>query len=407
MKKTKLQLWQKVTLGLILGAIFGSIFPHYAATLKPVGDIFLRAIKMIIPALVFLSLISGVTGVSSNASLRHIGMKATMIFIVVTFFSVGIGIAIGLILEPGKGVFLNLGNSHSSNNVSEFNFINFLVEVIPDNYFRAMIDGNTMQIVFIAIFTGVIMNSINTSVTEIKNLFNQALKLVLKMVSVIMEFSPFASFALTAYVVGTQGFDVMITLSKLVFSVIFAIFLQYVIFGLMIIFFARISPMPFYKKSLEYQAIAFSTSSSKVTLPITMQTCREKMGISETSSSFILPLGASINMSGMAINLSLTTIFFAQVTNTALSLQDYLMIVLTSTIGSIGGAGIPGASLIMLPMIFSSVHIPIEGIAILAGIDRIIDMMRTTISITGDAAITLIIDAREGLLDREIYNKEF
>ncbi len=404
--KKKLQLWQKVTLGLIFGAIFGSIFPSYAAYLKPVGDVFLRAIKMIIPALVFLSLISGVTGVSSNSSLGSIGMKATIIFTVATFFAVGIGIAIGLILEPGKGVFINLGNHDSINNIQEFNFINFLVNVVPENYFKAMVDGNTIQIVFIAIFTGVIMNSIGSAVSEIKVIFNQGLKLVLKMVSVIMEFSPFASFALTAYVVGTQGFDVMITLSKLVFSVIFAIFLQYGIFGLMILFFARISPMPFYKKSLEYQAIAFSTSSSKVTLPITMQTCREKMGISETSSSFILPLGASINMSGMAINLSLTTIFFAQVTNTVLSIQDYLMIVLTSTIGSIGGAGIPGASLIMLPMVFSSVHIPIEGIAILAGIDRIIDMMRTTISITGDAAITLIIDEREGLLDKELYYKD-
>ena len=404
--KKKLQLWQKVTLGLIFGAIFGSIFPGYAAHLKPVGDVFLRAIKMIIPALIFLSLISGVTGVSSNSSLGSIGMKATIIFIVATFFAVGIGMAIGLILEPGKGVFINLGNHDSINNIQEFNFINFLVNVVPENYFKAMVDGNTIQIVFIAIFTGVIMNSIGSAVSEIKVIFNQGLKLVLKMVSIIMEFSPFASFALTAYVVGTQGFDVMITLSKLVFSVIFAIFLQYGIFGLMILFFARISPMPFYKKSLEYQAIAFSTSSSKVTLPITMQTCREKMGISETSSSFILPLGASINMSGMAINLSLTTIFFAQVTNTALSIQDYLMIVLTSTIGSIGGAGIPGASLIMLPMVFSSVHIPIEGIAILAGIDRIIDMMRTTISITGDAAITLIIDEREGLLDKELYYKD-
>jgi len=382
------------------------MFPNYAVHLKPIGDMFLKAIKMIIPALVFLSLISGVTGVSSNASLGSIGMRATIIFTIATVFAVSIGIAIGLILEPGKGVFINLGTNGVNTNFQEFNFITFLVDVIPDNCFRAMVEGNTIQIVFLAIFTGVVMNTINSSVTEVKLFFNQLLKLILKMVSVIMEFSPFASFSLTAYVVGTQGFDVMITLSKLVFSVIFAIFLQYGIFGLMILFFARISPMPFYKKSLEYQAIAFSTSSSKVTLPITMQTCRQKLGISETSSSFILPLGASINMSGMAINLSLTTIFFAQVTNTHLGFHDYLMIVLTSTIGSIGGAGIPGASLIMLPMVFSSVHIPIEGIAILAGIDRIIDMMRTTISITGDAAITLIIDAREGLLDKEIYNSD-
>jgi Na+/H+-dicarboxylate symporter len=178
---------------------------------------------------------------------------------------------------------------------------------------------------------------------------------------------------------------------------------QYFVFGLLIIVFCRISPIPFYRKSIPYQALAFSTSSSKATLPTTMQICREQLGVSDTSASFILPLGASINMDGFAINLGLTTVFFAQMLGITLSLHDYVVIIITATLGSIGGAGLPGASLIMLPMVLSSVNIPIEGVAIMAGIDRILDMLRTTINITGDATITLIIDHNEGQLDEAKY----
>lgn len=163
------------------------------------------------------------------------------------------------------------------------------------------------------------------------------------------------------------------------------------------------SPMPFYKKSLEYQIIAFSTGSSKASLPTTMKVCRENLGISESSTSFVLPLGASINMDGLAINLSLATIFFAQLLGVTLSPYDYMIITITATLGSIGGAGIPGGLLVMLPMVLSSVNLPIEGVAILAGIDRILDMFRTTISITGDAVVTLIVDHSEDSLDKERY----
>ena len=164
------------------------------------------------------------------------------------------------------------------------------------------------------------------------------------------------------------------------------------------------SPMPFYRKSLEYQSIALSTGSSKASLATTMQVCRQRLGISESSTSFVLPLGASINMDGMAINLALTSVFFAQMMGIALSLSDYMVIILTATLGSMGGAGIPGGSLVMLPMILSAVNMPIEGVAIIAGIDRVLDLLRTAINITGDATITLVIDSSEGTLDRDLYN---
>ena len=399
-----MKLWKKVTLGLILGIIFGIFLPEYVQYIKPVGDIFLRMIKMVIAPLIFFSLVAGITSISDPASLGRIGIKAVMAFLGTTFFAVVFGIIVALVLKPGFGTHIDFGLPHSVVQQSKgFNMLDFVVGIVPNNIVGAFYNSDVLQIVFFAIFSGYIINKMGPSGEVIKDMFHSLSKMILKMISMIIQLSPYGAFALTAWVVGTQGFDVMISLSKLVAAVVIAMIFQYCIFGVLIRLFCRISPIPFYKKSIEYQILAFSTSSSKATLGTTMQVCRERLGISESSTSFILPLGASINMDGFAINLSLTTIFFAQILGVHLGLQDYLVIIMTSTLGSIGGAGIPGASLIMLPMVLSSINLPIEGVAIIAGIDRLLDMLRTTINITGDATITLIIDSSEGTLDREKY----
>lgn len=399
-----MKLWTKVTLGLILGVIFGIFLPEYVYYIKPVGDIFLRMIKMVIAPLIFFSLVAGITSISDPASLGRIGVKAVTAFLGTTFFAVVFGIAVALVLKPGYGTHIDFGLPHNALEQSKgFNMLDFLVGIVPSNIVEAFYNSNVLQIVFFAIFSGYIINKMGSSGEVIKDMFHSLSKMILKMISMIIQLSPYGAFALTAWVVGTQGFDVMISLSKLVTAVVIAMMFQYCIFGVLIRIFCRISPIPFYKKSIEYQVLAFSTSSSKATLATTMQVCRERLGISESSTSFILPLGASINMDGFAINLSLTTIFFAQIMGINLALQDYLVIIVTATLGSIGGAGIPGASLIMLPMVLSSINLPIEGVAIIAGIDRLLDMLRTTINITGDATITLIIDSSEGTLDREKY----
>ncbi|MCC8372137.1 MAG: dicarboxylate/amino acid:cation symporter [Rickettsia endosymbiont of Pseudomimeciton antennatum] len=399
-----MKLWKKVTLGLILGIMFGIYFPEYVSYIKPVGDIFLRLIKMIIAPLIFFSLVSGITSMNDPASLGRVGLKAVVAFLGTTFFAVVFGITVALVLKPGYGVHINFDVAQSISQDKSFNMLNFFVNIVPENIVGSFANSNVLQIVFFAIFFGLVLNKMDVSATPIKNLFHILSKIVLKMISMIIQLSPYGAFALTAWIVGTQGFDVMISLSKLVAAIVIAMICQYGIFGMLIYLFCRISPLPFYRKSLEYQVLAFSTSSSKATLATTMQVCRERLGISESSTSFVLPLGASINMDGFAINLALTTIFFAQMMGVDLALHDYLVIIITSTLGSIGGAGIPGASLIMLPMVLSSINLPIEGVAIIAGIDRILDMLRTTINITGDATITLIIDNSEGTLNKDTYN---
>ncbi len=400
----KIQLWHKVTIGLVAGVAFGVAFPDYVQQIKPLGTIFLRLISMIITPLIFCSLVSGITSMQDPASLGRVGMKATIAFLLTTCFAVLFGIFIATILEPGVGVHIDFNYDKTAVTAKHFDLVSFIVEIVPDNAMKAFADSTKLlQVVFFAIFTGVTINKLGSNVSGVKNSIQMITKIVFKMISMIILLSPYAAFALTAWVVGTQGLGILLSLSKLIGAVVIAMFCQYLIFGLLILVFCRISPIPFYRKSIVYQALAFSTSSSKATLPTTMQVCKEELGVSETSCSFILPLGASINMDGFAINLSLTTIFFAQMLGVSLDFHDYLVIMITSTLGSIGGAGLPGASLIMLPMVLSSVNLPIEGVAIMAGIDRILDMLRTTINITGDATITLIVDHLEGQMDEAKY----
>lgn len=410
-----MKLWQKVICGLILGILFGLFANEYVYYIKPFGDIFLKLIKMIITPLVFFSLISGVTSISNADNLGRIGIKSVLAFTITTLFAVVFGLIVALVFKPGNGIKVDLTSGALSglssatnlaiNHVSseKFNALEFIFQFIPSNIFEAFAQGNILQIVFCALFIGTTIVSIGEKGKIVKDFCDNVAQIIIKMIGYIMNLSPIGAFALTAWVVGTQGIDIMLSLSRLMFAVIMAMFFQYLIFGILIYIFCRISPFPFYRKSFEYQIMAFSTSSSKATLPVTMEVCKNNLGVSSNLTSFLLPFGASINMDGLAINLSLTAIFFAQLLGIDLVFSDYIIIVITSTLGSIGGAGIPGASLIMLPMVLSSVNLPIEGVAILAGIDRILDMFRTIINITGDATITLIIADSEKALDRKKY----
>ncbi|RTK93612.1 MAG: dicarboxylate/amino acid:cation symporter [Rickettsiales bacterium] len=400
-----MKLWQKVFLGLILGVAFGRYLPQYVEVVKPVGTVFLRLIKMVIVPLLFFSLVSGIIGMKDPGSIGRIARKSIVAYLGTTCLAVMFGLGVGYLLEPGTGVKLDLGQELQTVSSSHsFGLLNFFIEIVPDNIFTAVAEARVLQVVFFSVFTGIMINSLGSSADPIRELIHSAAKLVLKMIAVIVQLSPYAAFSLTAWVIGEQGIDIIFTLGKLVQAIIFAFILQYIVYGLIIVIFCRMSPIPFYKKSIEYQMIAMSTGSSKASLSTTMQVCQQKLGVSETSTSFVLPIGASINMNGLSIKLGLSTIFFAQVMGIDLAFADYIIIILTGTLGSIGGAGIPGSLIIMLPIMLSSVGLPIEGVAFLVGIDRVLDLLSTTINITGDAAITLVVDNSEGTLDKEMYN---
>ncbi|MDG1436718.1 MAG: dicarboxylate/amino acid:cation symporter [Rickettsiaceae bacterium] len=403
-----MKLWHKVFLGLILGLLFGVYLPQHVDYVKPIGTVFLRLIKMIIVPLLFFSLLSGITGMRDPSSIGRVARKSVLAYMGTTCFAVMFGLGVAHIMKPGEGVTIELGHvPDSAVGEGGFSLLDFLINIVPSNIFVSFSDDTKiLQVVFFSIFTGIIINNMGSVANPLREFIQSASKLVLKMIAVIVELSPYAAFALTAWVVGVQGLGIILSLSKLIVAILIAYVLQYLIFGLFIIVFCRLSPLPFYRKSIEYQMIAFSTGSSKASLATTMQVCRQKLGVSETSTSFVLPLGAAINMDGLAIKLGLSVIFFAQIMGIDLSMHDYMVIILIGTLGSIGGAGIPGSFIIMLPIMLTSIGMPIEGVALLVGVDRILDLFSTAINITGDATITLVVDSTEGTLDREAYNAE-
>jgi Na+/H+-dicarboxylate symporter len=417
------KLWFRVLLGLFLGIAFGFAMGGVGADnilgadgkeilteyVKPVGTVFINMIKMVVVPLIFFSLVSGITSMTNAESFKRIGLKSVAAFLMTGAFAVCIGLTFGTLFHPGIGVDLSalkeqVGEVTTTAHPKTVNLIQIFVDMIPTNIFKAMADDNILQVVVFAIFVGVTLNVLDEKVRNLIDLCKSAAHLVFKLIETIIQFSPYGVFALTAWVVGTQGVEILIALLKLVLTVTGALFTQYLLFGLMIMVFARLSPLPFYRKMAEAQLLAFSTSSSKATLSTAMRVVNEKIGVSKSSTSFVLPLGASINMDGTAIYLGICALFFSQSYGIPLDFHHYLILVLTATLGSIGAAGIPGGSLIMMGMVFTSVGLPLEGIALIAGVDRILDMMRTTVNITGDSLITMLVDKSEGTMEVETYH---
>ncbi|MBP9791754.1 MAG: dicarboxylate/amino acid:cation symporter [Rickettsiales bacterium] len=401
-----LALWKKITVGLVAGIVVGIVFGEDADVLKPIGDIFIRLIRMIIIPLIYVSIVMGMTSINDSASLSRIALKSIATFLLTTSFAIVIGLATAHFLKPGMSISADAFSIHLVDRVNsdiQFEIMKLINDTIPDNALNALVSGKMLQVVFFSFFTGVVINGVGKEKKLIVKGFKLAAKVIFRMIDLILKLAPYGAFALTSSVVGKQGIGMLQSLGMLVVTLMTAMVVQYIVFGVLIAIVARLSPFPFYKKSLEYQSLAFSTSSSKATLSTTMRVCAEKLGVSRNSTSFVLPLGAAINMDGMAIYLGICTLFFAQIYGINLTTIEYMIIILTSTLGSIGAAGIPSGTIIMLPMVLSAVNIPIEGIALIAGIDRILDMMRTTLNITGDAAVTLLIDRSEGTLDEKIY----
>lgn len=419
-----MKLWHKVLIGLGLGVVFGFFMGQVEQIpvletsgkdflthgIKPIGTVFINLIKMVVVPLIFFSLISGITGMTDSQAFKRVGLKSVGAYLLTGAFAVCIGLAFGEIFQPGLGVDLSILQTHAADaakapaNGETISLITLIVGIIPTNIIKAMADDHILQVVVFAIFTAVTMNAMREKVQNLIDLCHSAAQVVFKMIETVVKFSPYGVFALTSWIVGTQGFDILIALLKLVMVVCGALFTQYLIFGLMIIVFGRMSPMPFYKKVLEPQSLAFSTSSSKATLSTAMRVANERMGVSKTSTSFVLPLGASINMDGTAIYLGICALFFSQAFSIPIDSHHYFILILTATLGSIGAAGIPGGSLIMMGMVLTSVGLPLEGIALIAGVDRILDMLRTTVNITGDTLITLLVDKSEGTFDEKTYH---
>lgn len=413
MEKKKTSLSTKILMALILGIIFGIIANMFFGEtlnstlskwiLVPVGNIFFRGIKLIVVPLVLFSLIVGTASLGDVKKLGRIGGKIIVYYLFTTAFAISIAIAIAKITNPGLG--LNLPKPTEFKAAEAPFVMDIFVNMVPTNPFESLVKGEMLQIIVFAILFGISMTLIGEKVNPLLNLIEQANEVCLKLIGIIMLFAPFGVFALISNVIMSQGLKVIIPLLKYGFTILAALLIQVVlIYGLALKVLGKVNPITFFKKFWSVMVVAFSTSSSNATLPVNLKTCEEKLGIPESIASFTIPLGATINMDGTAIMQGVATIFIAQIYGIHLGFNDILMVILTATLASIGTAGVPGVGLVMLAMVLQQVGIPVEGIALIIPIDRILDMCRTVVNVTGDAVGTTIVAKSEGELNLDVYN---
>ena len=407
LKKPGLPLWGKIFIGLIAGVIVGGLVGEEIATtwFKPIGTIFISLIKMLIVPLIFSSLLAGLCSMDDIKKMGRIGAKTFAIYLATTAFAITIGLLIGTVLEPGVGV--DLGGAVAREAKAAPSFLNLIIDIIPKNPAAAMSSGNVLQIIFFALIFGVAINMAGEKAKPVAKFFISVAEVMYKVTDIVISVAPYGVFGLMAWVSGKFGLDVLLPLSKIIGGVYLgAIIHSVVILGGAILIFGKLSPMRFFKGIRSAQAVAFTTTSSSGTLPVTLECVQQNLGVSKPVSGFVLPVGATINMDGTAIYLGVAALFIAQAYNVDLSFGNYITIILTSTLASIGSAGVPGAGLILFSLVLTSVGLPLEGIALIAGIDRILDMARTTVNVTGDAMVSVLIAKGEGEIDETIYNTD-
>lgn len=397
--------WQKIFLAMFLGAIFGILAPDIAVHLKPMGDIFVKLIKMIVVPLVFFSISAAIISMEHTHSLGRIGGKSILIYLVSTAIAIIIALVMATMFDPAAGITNTVDLTQESIKTPEVvSLSDTIVSLIPTNPLQAMAEGNVLQVIVFAVFLGMAITFTEKKLDKITGFLNESAEVFYSLTGIIMKYAPYGIFGLVGWVASTQDAAVLQSLVKLVIVVVSAcLFHAFVVYSFFIAFFARLNPVVFFRKIVDAQIIAFSTSSSSATLPVTIKVAEENLGVSKGTSKFVLPLGSTVNMDGTAIYLGIAAVFVAGLVGVDLTFVDFLTIVLTATLASIGAAGIPGVALVMMSMIFTAVGLPLEAIAIVAGVDRILDMVRTTVNVTGDLAVAVVIDRSEGSFNEKIF----
>ena len=418
-KLIRSELHTKIFIGLLAGIPAGFLLGDLVEYLQPVGDIFLRLIRMIVVPLVFSSLFVGTASLGDIRKLGRIGVKTMGYYLSTTAIAITIGLILGNIFTPGNSIDQatreRLFSAHQTEAAQKIDIasnkpdiLETLVEIVPGNPVESLAEANMLQIIFFALLLGIAVTMLPENRGKPLIRFFEALSdTMIQTVHIVMKMAPLGVFALIAVVVGRFGTDILVSLLKYTLVVLLGlgvhIFLTY---STAIRLFANYNFFKFLKGIRPAQLIAFSTSSSSATLPVTIECCEENLGISEKVSSFVLPLGATINMDGTALYQGVAAIFIAQVYGISLTIANQLTIVLMATLASIGAAGVPGIGIITLAMVLETIGVPLEGIALILGVDRLIDMCRTTVNITGDSSCALIIGASEKELREEVPSKE-
>jgi len=394
-------LWQRVIGALILGIIVGYIWGPGAASIKIIGDIFIAFIKMLVVPLIFFSLVAGVASIGDLRKLGSVGWRALLLFVVTGQMAVWLGLAIGTIVQPGAGVDISTIEMGATPPPSETTFRDMILGMIPQSPVQVMADANVLPLIVFALLIGIGILMAKEDGEPVLKIFDSGAVVMQKVTMIVMELTPFGVFALMAWVSGTLGVDALQALGiVVVLNYVGCLLIIGLIYGGMIKFLAKLPVIDFFRGIIDAIAVSYSTASSNATLPVTLRCARRNLGVSNSVASFVISLGATINMNGTAMYLGLATLFGAQVFGVQLDMGDYVLISILGTLGAIGAAGIPGAGLIMMALVFGAVGVPLETIALVAGIDRIMDMMRTTTNVSGDAAVATTVASMTGEIDK-------
>jgi Na+/H+-dicarboxylate symporter len=370
-----------------------------------VGQIFVRSLKLLVVPLVLVSLICGVSSLGNNSRMGAVALKTVVLYLVTTAIAISLAILTAVIVQPGVGIDLALASEFVAKEAPPLK--QTLINIFPSNPVESMANGATLQIIVFALLFGFAVTKAGEQGQRIISFFNDLNAVIMKMVMMLMLIAPFGIFCLLAKLFADVGVGMIMSLGKYFLTVLFVLLLHSLgVYSLLLKFFTGLSVKTFLSKLRPALALAFSTASSGATMPVTMRTVEQRLGVSKSVSSFTVPLGATINMDGTAIMQGVATVFIAQAYNIGLSFEGYLAVVLTATLASIGTAAVPGVGLVMLVMVLNQVGLPVEGIGLIIGVDRLLDMTRTATNVTGDAMVTTVVANSEGLLDKTVFDSQ-
>ena len=407
-----MSLTNKIFLALIVGFLTGSISnilqlgssTFLTDVIDVPGSLFISSLKMLVVPVVFFSIVCGVSNLSELSTLGRIGGKSFFLYLFTTTIAISLALLVSSLINPGSNA--NFGTVEGFIQKEGPSLKEVIINIVPYNPIKALADSNMLQIIFFAIFFGISINLLKEKAKRIKDISNLFNDLFLKMIEIVMYFAPFGVFFLIYKTFLTQGFQAIVDLGAYFFSVLIVLIIHFFLtYGGLLIIFTKIKITRFYSKMKDTFLFAFSTASSAATIPITLKTVEERLGVDKSVASFSVPLGATINMDGTAIMQGVATVFIANAYNIDLSIVDYLSVILVATLASIGTAGVPGVGLVMLTMVLNQVGLPTEGIALIIGIDRILDMTRTAVNVTGDAAISCLVAKSEKKIDYKKINQ--
>ena len=418
--KKKIGLSTQIFIALLIGALFGVVIHYWIPSsyikdtvivegvLYVVGQGFIRLMQMLVVPLVFCSLICGSMAIGDTKTLGKVGVKTIGFYLVTTALAVCVALGSALLINPGLGLDMDAVQKGTvSSSTEATSLVDTLLNIIPKNPVQSMANGDMLPIIVFALFVGIMLAKLGTRGSVVANFFSQFNDVMMEMTMAIMKIAPIGVFCLIARTFATVGFSAFAPMLKYMGNVTLALAIQcLIVYQILLFVFTRLNPFKFIKKFLPVMGFAFSTATSNATIPMSIDTLSKKMGVSKQISSFTIPLGATINMDGTSIMQGVAVVFIAQAYGIPLTMGNLATVVVTATLASIGTAGVPSVGLVTLAMVLNSVGLPTEGIALIMGIDRILDMIRTAVNITGDAVCTTIVCHQEGSLNREVFNKD-